>query len=114
SRSSKRQMKWTWSAPPSRPGGSKERARPPGMAIAGHEQVRALLGHRQQLPHEVDPVPEVRQAQVLVRAVLLVVVVGDGDDDRRLGQEVVEEVEGERAAQGRKEDAVLPRRPRGG
>src|SRR5665213_694345 len=54
--------------------------------------IRTAL-HRQQRSHELDAVPEVLHPDVLVEAVLVVVVVGDGDDDRRRPEGPFEDVE---------------------
>ena len=63
--------------------------------------------HRGERPR---PVPQVLQAQVLVRRVLVVVVVRDGQADDRHGQDLEEEVHRHAAAQGRQADHGRPPR----
>ena len=47
-----------------------------------------MVLHRQQCGHQLDSVPEILQAEVFVEAVLIVVVIGDGDGDRRGVQDI--------------------------
>jgi hypothetical protein len=52
-------------------------------------------------PHiYLDPIPQILQADVLVGGVLVVVVVGDGEDQNRRVVRLLEEVHGDAAAEG--------------
>src|SRR5215475_6220390 len=71
------------------------------LHLRGEEEApsRILLLHCHQRGHRLDPVPQILQANIFIGAVLVVVVIGDGNTDAWRLQIVSEDIKRDAAAE---------------